>query len=287
MHFVEATEPLVHWPLGEHLAVGLVEDEPGHLAPLTESGLLELGISADEALAYARKNLAQRSQGCLTRVAAGLYASPWQDEHDAARILIPHCIEGLPLAGEPVLMVPHRDHLIAAGADDPVALAAMLELSRALLEAPDFVSSVPLVCRDGSWIPFCPGPEHPLHEAFAELRVAQLVREHAQQRGWLEARLGGQDVFVASFRGVETQSGLASYCVWSRGVPSLLPRAELVAVLDPDDPGPPLMVRWDDVMDIAGEALIPLEGTYPPRYRTRAFPAEPILMALRERNVDL
>ena len=287
MHFVEAAEPLVHWPLGEHLAVGLVEDEGDRFVPVTEARRAATGLPADQALERARGNLADRSRARLSCVVAGLYASPWQDEHDAARLLLPECVDRLPVCGEPVLMVPHRDHLLAAGADDPTALAAMLELCRALLEAPDFVSGVPLVRHGGGYTPFRPEPEHPLHGAFAELRVAQMVREHAQQRGWLEARLGGQGLFVASLRGIETRSGLASYCVWSRGAPSLLPRAELVAVLDPDEPGPPIVVRWDDVMAIAGDALVPLGDTYPPRYRTRAFPAASTLSALRERNVDL
>lgn len=278
---------ITYWPLDEHLAVGLVDDRVDHVLEVSSRELEQAGLTLEQALDQACVNLAARSEGGLTRLAAGLYVSSWHDQHDAARLLLPDRLCALPLGGAPVVMVPHRDHLIVAGTDDEVALAAMVELCRELCDAPGFVSSVPLVYREDGWQTFLPPPDHPLHGVFVGLRIEQRLREHVHQRAVLRQRMG-EDVFIASLQAMDTLAGPQSYCVWSRGVPSvLLPRADLVALFDSEPSGPPIMVRWDDLSAVAGQLMTAVDGVHPPRYRVQGFPDVSAIEELRRRSVAI
>jgi len=66
-----------------------------------------------------------------------------------------------------------------------------------------------------------------------------------------------------------------TYCVWSEGVDSLLPKTDLVFFYrDGDEDGDiPAQVEWDQVQAAFGDLMEPLD-MYPPRFRVREFPGE-------------
>jgi hypothetical protein len=280
--------PSFAWrPLAEHMAVGLVQDFPDHLEEMPAERFAALDIDIDTAFEVARDNLERISESDLVTVAPGLFASPWRDNHDASRLVLTERLRRLPVRGLPVVSTPNRDHLLVAGSDDPVALEAMAAITRSLMDQPRFDTSIPLCLVDDDYRPFVPERGHPLHALYAELRVMQLADEYAQQKRLLERQheRDGVDVFVASFTGLSPEGDAAafSYCVWTKDVATLLPRAEQIALFDPDDHGEPVMAPWEVVAEIAGELMEPLD-VYPPRYRVEVFPDRAALAAVRARR---
>ncbi|MCO8161182.1 hypothetical protein NJC38_03325 [Pseudomonas sp. 21LCFQ010] len=64
-----------------------------------------------------------------------------------------------------------------------------------------------------------------------------------------------------------------SLCSWTQGVPSLLPKTDRVALVEPVADGEPnaKVVAWHDV-EAQLSGWLALEQGYPERYRTLGFP---------------
>ena len=65
-----------------------------------------------------------------------------------------------------------------------------------------------------------------------------------------------QDVFVASFSVFENKETdeLTSYCVWPKGIESLLPKTDVVAFIASENDGP-VKASWNRLADVVGHLL--------------------------------
>lgn len=89
--------------------------------------------------------------------------------------------------------------------------------------------------RDGRWQPFPVPADHPASDAFHRLALLTDAANYADQQVALQQR-SGNDIFVASLMVAEDELGsLATFCTWTKGVPSLLPRAEHIASVSPGE----------------------------------------------------
>jgi len=81
---------------------------------------------------------------------------------------------------------------------------------------------------------------------------------------------------------------LRSMAVWTKGVDTLLPQAELVAFVIPGegDNSVHWLVAWQDVQDIAA-TLLEKADMEPARWRVRGFPDEGMVALLREREAQV
>lgn len=79
---------------------------------------------------------------------------------------------------------------------------------------------------------------------------------------------------------VQNKAGrIASYCMWSEGVDSLLPKTDQIFFFRPSAPKDKQLAargEWDHVRSIVGELMDP-QDTYPERWRVREFPSEAML----------
>lgn len=78
------------------------------------------------------------------------------------------------------------------------------------------------------------------------------------------------------------EGGYSSYCVWSKGIASLHPKADLVAFFDPEQPDDKRIaaeVKWKEACAICGGLMLDTQ-MFPPRYYVSAFPTEEQLEAL-------
>jgi hypothetical protein len=80
----------------------------------------------------------------------------------------------------------------------------------------------------------------------------------------------GEDVFVASFSGVERQGNIVTYSVWTKGVATWLPKTDYVGVSDRET-GVARFVCWEQLQEHVGSMMQPLE-MYPPRWLVDDFP---------------
>jgi hypothetical protein len=282
-------ETPVRWPyrvVGEHLGLGLAYDLPEAMKMVGQDQLDEWGVGFDEALAVALGNLAGAGRDELASPAPGLWVSPWRDNYDASRLALPDLVRRYEVKGDWVAMVPGRDVLLLTGSDDATGLSRMADLAEATLDGPRPLSALAVRLTGGAWRPFLPEPGHPLHERFKLLWVKSLGQDYGDQKEVLDRRAAkrGEDVFVANYSAFQhKETGrVRSYCVWSEGVESLLPRTDQVMFFRPRGEQDAEIVgeaRWDRVEQVAAGLMRP-EGLYPERYRVSGFPTEAQLAEL-------
>ena len=85
----------------------------------------------------------------------------------------------------------------------------------------------------------------------------------------------GKTSFVAKYTlNQRGDGGYQSYSVWSKTVPTLLPKTDLIAFFDPVKPEAKRtlgVAKWEDVMRIAGDLLLDTE-MFPARFYVSKFP---------------
>jgi hypothetical protein len=275
-----ATPPdIPNLPLAGFYRISIAIDSEASMSLANAEDLARWGIDVGQALAIALRNLAASRAEPMERVVPGLFRSPWQDNYDPSRLLLPQLIAGLGLRGAPVAMMPNRDCLLVADGADDAALAKLAELGRAEFDHPRRISAVPLAWKDDAWSPFTAGGPGPGARALAELGFAGRGQAYTDQKQHLEELHGltGKDVFVASCSGVQVKDSdtAQSYCVWACDVETLLPRTDLIALIDgrlAEGSQHLGLFRWEDVERIAGGLFRPV-GMTPERWLTSGFPA--------------
>jgi hypothetical protein len=278
------------WPfrvLGESLGIGIAYDLPDSMVQVQRHTHYQWKTTFDEALEVALENLRQLSRDSLERAAEGVWVSPWRDNYDPSRMLLLDFIRQHDVTGDPVVMVPNRDTLLLAGSADENGLERLGALAEEAYEQPRSTSGMAFrLTREDEWVPFLPRSGHPQYRRFKLLQVKTIGGDYGEQAGALNAlhQKTGKDVFVASFsarQGKETGE-VRSYCVWSEGVVSFLPRTDDIFFFRPKDGEGEIVTTapWDQAQAVLGDLMKPL-GLYPERYLVEDFPSDEQLAAFR------
>ena len=273
-------------PLANYLGVGLVYDRPDSMLQIQKHHLTGWGVSFEEALDVARKNLKEISQQSFARLTPALWASPWSDSHDASRLILHDLIREIEVKGDHIAMVPNREVLLVTGSEDDQWLAAMITVAEKALDQPRGVSGVAIRLAWNDWSPYLPDRDHPLRARFEALRVKSISEDYSEQKSLLEAlhQKTGADVYVAPCNVAqhkETQR-THTFCMWLKGIESLLPKVEQVYFFVPtgEESGDvAASADWEVVEKVVGHLLEPMD-LYPERYRVKAFPTEEELEVL-------
>ena len=279
--------PGAYVPLTEHLALSLVVDTPEGPAPAGWERCEAWGVTREQALSVAVENLARVSQEPL-RFRGVLFASAWQDGLDASRLTLIERLAGLPVKGELVALVPHPNHLFLTGSEDKAGLAQLLWEAEQLSADPDFMGFYPVVLKEKGWRTFRLPEKHPLAGRYQLLEVWQLVRLYEEQQQWLRAALSHEEVrpYVATYAAYRSPEQAFSRACWAKGIPTLLPRADAIILVENDETGEPrIEVPWEVLQRHAGHLLVRDENLYPERYQALHFPSDILLEALR-RELD-
>jgi hypothetical protein len=132
----------------------------------------------------------------------------------------------------------------------------------------------------------------PDSERLSALRA--LEARYFEQRSVLEERFEQQDVtvFIADYAvAAPLLAQPFSYCVWTRGVLTLLPESEFVvlsAVAAEASDYWEALVPWTELLRLTGSVCLVQEpDLVPARYRAVAWPDEPMLRQLRAAAVRL
>lgn len=258
--------------VGDHLSAALVYDLPESMQSINREQLESWDLSYYEALEVARQNLSE-TEFAIASVSDRVYISATGDNYDASRLLLVDMIERLPVEGRPVAVVPNRDTLVITGSEDETGLSMAADLVEQAMRSPRPMSGIPMILDAGEWQSWLPPADHPQFTRFRLLELKSLGGEYAEQKELLDAlhQRRGREQFVASFSAMEKPGGeVFSYCLWSAGVDTLLPRAQQVLFHGPGVEGV-CGGPWDQVTEIVGD-LLELVDMYPPRYRVRGFP---------------
>lgn len=275
-------------PLTSNLGAYLALDRPASMRFVGEVLLQRWGVTFETAFEQALENLRNRSKTPLQQVGRGIAVSAFGDSYDASRILLPEVLAQVEAPGDPVAIVPGRSALILTGDRDFEPLAAAMQVALEAWEnEPRPVSLLPIVRRAGQWQELVLPRGHACYDLLCELRVREAAQLYDDQtpalQSWMERQ--GEDVYVAQLiASKHTESGrFNSIAVWSRGVDSLLPRAEQVAFFDPDrkeEERNLALVDFDLVESHLRQAFERTEHV-PERFRARSFPPEEAILELR------
>lgn len=257
-------------PLTEDLFIAPVYDDGTCLWHLRECDL-QNGETAEVALRDATLNLAKK--GTLMDQIGSVFCVQTDDSYDAARIVLVEMLRKLPVKGELVALVPDRDCLIIAGSADVDGLAQMVEMGLDRFHKRSrVISGRPVVLEGSRWTRFTPPKQ--VGEAFAQLarqyegldyhQQAHVLRKLSAKRG--DNALVANVVWVPS----RTGEGFATTTGWVRGIPTLLPKVDVVAFVDRQT-GIPAVVSWDDVVRVVSHRM-QATGDVPPRYRVESYP---------------
>ena len=263
-------------PFAEHYCEELVIDLPHATRSTNTDDLERWGVSLDQALVIARKNLREISDGDWTELRSGVFATPWKDNYDSSRLLLTETVRGLPLAGNPVAVAPARDHVYVAGSDDADALQAMMELAiQAYQEEGRPYCLYPIeLGEDGDWRTCQLAPKHPFAQQLDQWKLQANATEYSIQQDLLNQLHEKKevDIFVGSFSALETPRGIRSYSVLSQGIVSLLPRSDLIILFYPDAGDTDLVMEWDQFNAAFPGVLKPV-GMIPERYMCELVPS--------------
>lgn len=216
----------------------------------------------------------------------GFYVGGWHDDYDNSRILIPEVFSPLNLDGDPVVCLPNRNSLLVTGSEDHAGIQAMLKHAEEIVRTkPRPMNPAPLILKDGEVADFSVAENSRI---FNDVERAKKISElfYYQQQTETLVKLyeqKGKDLFVANYALNQLETGgYESICVWSKTVPTLLPKTDFVALFDPTRPESQRKLgraKWDDVMRIAGDLILDTE-MFPGRFYVSKFPTDEQLAAV-------
>jgi hypothetical protein len=260
-------------PLGDDYCVSVVFDGATTMSYLNKEQFQAWDVPFERALEYALDNLAQRPFS-VEPLRAGFYRFDTRDSYDAARLLLKDRVRALALRGRPVAAIPNRECLLVTGEDDREGLAALAAAAEEGYDHPRAIGISPLLLDGEAWRAFRPSGADALSVQLSNLSVRNLGSRYADQLRVLEKlhEKSGDDVLVAKFSGLSATEGGAIHtcCLWSPGIPTLLPKTELVTFAG--EGRDEALFPWDAVVAEAG-ALMKPQGLVPERWLVTGFPA--------------
>jgi uncharacterized protein YtpQ (UPF0354 family) len=273
-------------PLTDELAKVVTYDSGKNLSFLSADVLKEWDIPYNEVFDQALDNLRRISSEPFQLLQPGLFISPWEDDHDASRLLLPELFYRLELNGKPVASIPSRGVLLVTGADDEAGLAKLAELTFQVLEdVQKPLSGFVVMLENQQWISF-PNRGRPMDLPVVNLVKRWAARNYDEQKSNLEHffEKQGIDIFVASVLLMEKKEGgeISTISVWSEGVDTLLPKTELIVIRKETDHQ--ILVPWSTAVTIIGDYLEPTDDS-PIRYRIQGFPTEEQFSRLLELDI--
>ena len=263
-------------PLAGPLCVLVAIDRPHSMSMLNETTLKTWEQPFAHVKELAIRNLESRSPCSFRRAGSGYYVSQFEDFYDASRLLLPRLFDQLELRGAPVAVAVSRSGLIVAGSDDTEGLNAMAAFVEEVMKGETRpISYAPLILDGNVWRPF--EPEIPELAPLRVLAATQRLWDYAKQQRVLEDERSRREVFVATADSRFHDGELLSWATWTKGVPTLLPRTDYIAITDLKLH---MFRRWEDVEAICG-TFQPEESHEPARYFVDRWPDLDALRRLR------
>jgi len=257
--------------VGTHLCIALVYDLPHAMSSIHPEQLHTWGLSFHQALDAAKNNL-EASTLAMAKMGDGLYSFISGDNYDASRLVLLDRLQQLEIQGEMIAATPNRDTLLITGSEDVIGLEIMFDLIKNAMKEPRPMSPIPMRLVGDQWFDWQIPPSCSQYLPWREMQMEFLGAIYNEQQQYLDAlhQKTGTDVFVASYTGLKKKTGeTLSYSVWTEGIPTLLPRTDVVYIGRQNLKG--IMVHWDQMEAVVGDLVEPTDN-YPPRYAVNSFP---------------
>ncbi|WP_420120989.1 hypothetical protein [Nakamurella sp.] len=257
-------------PIAADLCVGPYADLPDADVPLSADQLARWGVTLPQVLDAAVVAGFGRPVPAAQRVES---VHLFQDVRFAGTALLrPELVRGLPVDGDPVVLVPTVGDLLVGGSQDPVGLTFLARMADRLIQSPALpVSIQPVTLRGPGWVSFAwPEAAQPFADA---LRRRWDTLSYARQRPLLQQHYErvGPPTAVPEVGLYERDGATVTVTSLTEGVPAVLPMADLVSLVRTAGAATP--VPMDRLRAVPG-LLVPVPGTAPPRVYATRFPIE-------------
>jgi len=271
--------------LGGDLHWVLIEDSPHTMSVVNNRIVEQSGRTFDELFSIARENLAAtpiQEWGVLDQ---RVFMPVETDDYLGARIFLPGGLDELPFTEDRVVFLPNRETALITSASDPEGIAMAANAAQQLSQSANPVSLRPLVGSDAGWRPLEVHTDHPAYATLEALRLIDELQCNESQKELLQ-HIVGEELFVSSYIVVEIEGRAMSLGTWSKGVPSLLPVTDSVALVDPGGTDDPVIVAWDTLHRTCGQ-LLEKTNHWPARWRVSASPDAEAMTQLRAAQLPL
>ncbi|MGX1811718.1 hypothetical protein ACWIGI_38855 [Nocardia sp. NPDC055321] len=284
------SEQILWQPILPCLMETLVIDLPTSMARVHPSQLDEWEVDADTVFATARANLTGLALDTVANYNpardGGMLHIPDTsgDAYAGSLPLVPGWLSGIGAkAGvRPIVFVAANTGVLVGAAYSERHVLQLVGAARELFDnAVREVSPVPYTVDDsGRLVPYRVPPNHLAARDIASAEATLTNHVYAQQHDHLSADVeAGIVEFTPQVMHVRAPSGSeTTITTWTDTVPSLLPHARNVMLVDRDGTdGFP--VSWEALTSVV--PLAPVEGLYPPRYRAEFHPGPDQMARLR------
>lgn len=202
------------------------------------------------------------------------------DSYESSRLALPGLLESLrpKVRGNPIAVIPARSMLVVTGDADTAAVERLARLAQAEFEAaPRSISpAVYTLAASGAVQPLHLAPEHPHHHLVERGHRLLAAQCYADQKAVIEQRFEqeGVDVFVATLglMSDKTTGATNSWATMVKGVDTLLPEADLIALGSDEGEEWHAFVPWDTVFELAPQCFEKDTRFDPPRWRVTGWP---------------
>lgn len=264
---------------GEHFSATLAYDMPDNILYVDNNILQTWNVSFDDAFSIAHRQLAQ-----MTDFAFDTYRSDKDkndcchffsasDSYSSARAVFTNVMADLPVKGETLVMVPHRDHLFITGSQSNFGLRHTLSAVHELQDQPGALPPILLKLVDEYYFPYELPIEHPMHNQFKSLHLEYLNRLYGAQKAELDAKfehLTGKR-FVSKYKYSDKSSHpfSASY-VGKDMLPCLLPCTDFIFFGDGEKPES--ISSWQRALQVL-DGKVKAIDCYPKRFEVSEYPS--------------
>jgi hypothetical protein len=269
-------------PLGSSLCKLLCFDYPTQMAfSPTYDCLTEHKVSRETAIKQASDNLWERSKENWNTPVDGLWVSPWQDNQDSSRLVLPGLIRQLKVQGAHIALTVNRDFLMVTGADNHAAISAMIQLAQGQIKELPRSSHNPILIlnADDTWSDYFPPTGDPSYDMVAGWNHIAAALSYFDLQELVERVLKhrGEDTAVQPLviSGEENTPRQTPLSVWTDTSSDLLATAPVVGfVVEEKAIG---CATWTAVMTHAGHCLEKITDLGPDYWRIIAFPSPDVL----------
>ncbi len=273
-----------HWPWCGDLEIRLVYDFGPHVSHVTDTQIETWGQPAEAVRERALRNLSVLARPRWQSLGGGVHQLVSDVAYEESFLLVDAAFEPLPFKDHLACVISNRGVLLATDRRDEQALANLLTIAqRFMMERPWPLSATVLAREDGQWRELT--PTGVARKPADNLRRLSLHSAYQAQKAVLEKAQDGDEAapYVAEYNLMQRQEDprdLRAFCTWGKGVDTLIPRTDLVALVRGEGPQDMIMVPWDDLRRTC-DAYLASTDLVPERFRVTRFPDDAAWATLR------
>ena len=273
LHFQQSADKFGDWVLygnGE-IILELTSDNTETVQITTSKDLKEHELSSDEAYKIAAAKLHRQTDNSQwEQIDEAIWISTYEDDYDFARLLVNPEFNRFPFEAAPVIYAPSHTICLITNNTTQKVLKKVIDIGNKLSEDHRHLSHY-LWTFDNSFncIPWKHQENNPGNLTSKLQILREKISQYKEQQSFLEKQ-EDLEYFVASFNGYQQDGDCHSSCVYSIDLPTSLPKADYVNIVDPEEQNQSDMVwgaiHWEIFQNIMGECLVIQNNLIPTRF---------------------